>query len=83
MVKSIAAMISFALFAASIIALPGFAPEVEANEAGVLVNRQVVLVQPAAVNCSNAVWPNLPSSCLQRADSTGNIVEARLVTARR
>jgi hypothetical protein len=83
MVKSIAAMVSFALIAASIIALPGFAPEVAANEAGAPVSQEIIAVQPALANCSHEVWPNLPTSCLQRRGSTGEIVEARLVTVRR
>ena len=83
MAKSIAASILFALISASIIALPGFAPEVEAGEAVALAIQETGMVQSAAVNCLNEVWPNLPASCLQRTGSAGKITEARLVTTRR
>ncbi len=82
MAKAVAAMVSFAMVAASIIALQGFASEVAATEAGVLASQEIRLVQPGAVNCANEVWPNLPTACLQQASSTRKTVEARLVTAR-
>ena len=81
MVKSFAALMIFALLGAAVIALPGFAPKVEASEAAVLAkaDRLQVRVAPRAPgSCSNLVWPNLPTSCLQ-TPGKGKIVEARLV----
>jgi hypothetical protein len=83
MVKSFAALVIFALLGASVIALPGFAPKVEAREAAVLAKGDRLEVRAAIVNCSRAVWPDLPVSCLQSKGSSGKILEARLVTARR
>jgi hypothetical protein len=82
MVKSFAALAIFALLGASVIALPGFAPKVEASEAAVLAKADRLQVRGVAVNCSRAVWPDLPISCLQSKGSSG-ILEARLVGARR
>jgi hypothetical protein len=83
MVKSFAALMIFALLGASVIALPGFAPKVEASEAAVLAKGDRLEVRAAAVNCSKQVWPDLPTSCLQTKITRGKILEARLVTARR
>jgi hypothetical protein len=83
MIRSFAALVIFALLGASVIALPGFAPNVEAREAAVLVKGDRLQIREAAVNCSKAVWPDLPASCLQTAGARGKILEARLVTARR
>ena len=81
MIKSFAAFAIFALLGASVIALPGFAPKVEASEAAVLSKGDRLPIRAAKVNCLKEIWPNLPTSCLQ--SSVGNIQEARLVTARR
>lgn len=73
----------FALLGASVIALPGFAPKVEASEPAVLAKADRLVVPAASVNCSKEVWPDLSVDCLQRTVSGGKILEARLVTARR
>jgi hypothetical protein len=83
MVRSFAALVIFALLGASVIALPGFAPKVEAGESMALAKADRLVVRRAAVNCSKEVWPDLPASCLQRTGSGGKVLEARLVTARR
>ena len=84
MIRSSAALVIFALLAASVIALPGFAPNVEASEAAVLANGDRLQVREAAVNCSKQVWPDLPAACLQAIGAErGKIMEARLVGARR
>jgi hypothetical protein len=79
MIKSFAAFTIFALLGASVIALPGFAPKVEASEAPVLSKADRLEVK--RVDCSKELWPDLPTSCLQ--STSGKIHEARLVTARR
>lgn len=75
------------------IALPGFAPAVKADEVAVLakaVLAKAVLAKadrlaspPVAGNCGNQIWPNIASSCLRDAGSGEAVREARLVTARR
>jgi hypothetical protein len=83
MIKSLAALAIFALLGASVMALPGFAPRVEARGTAVLAKADRLDVRPAASNCTQQVWPNFEGACL-RFDGSGSAVrEARLVTARR
>lgn len=93
MIKSISALAIFSLLGAAVIALPGFAPAVKADEVAVLakaVLAKAVLAKadrlaspPVAGNCGNQIWPNIASSCLRDAGSGEAVREARLVTARR
>jgi hypothetical protein len=83
MIKSLAALAIFALLAASVITLPGFAPSVEARETVALAKADQLDVQPVARNCSQQVWPNFDRSCLRHSESGLVVREARLVTARR
>ena len=83
MIKSFAAFGIFAFLGAAVIALPGFAPKVEAREVAVLAKGDRLPISSASVDCSRQVWPNFAISCLQNAGSGQKIVEARLVTARR
>jgi hypothetical protein len=83
MIKSFAAFGIFALLGASVIALPGFAPKVEAREVAVLVKGDRLAIRSAPVDCSRQVWPNFATPCLLNPGSDQKIVEARLVTARR
>jgi hypothetical protein len=73
----------FSLLGASVIALPGFAPKVEAREAAVLAKSDRLEIRAAALNCSTQVWPDFAASCLRNTGSGMKILEARLVTARR
>ena len=82
MIKSLAAFAIFAVLGVSVIALPGFAPEVEASEAVALAKADRLEVRSLAPNCFNQVWPNFATACLRNSNSEA-IVEARLVTARR
>jgi hypothetical protein len=81
MIKSLSALLIFSLLGASVIALPGFAPKVEAGEA--LAKADRLEVRGAALNCSTQVWPDFAASCLRNTGSSVKIREARLVTARR
>jgi hypothetical protein len=83
MIRSLAALAIFALLGAGVIALPGFAPKVEAGEAAVLTksDRLAVFIPPP--DCSKQVWPDFAASCLKNQSSPWSIVQARLVTARR
>ena len=81
MFKSFATLAIVALLGAAVIALPGFAPTVQANEAAVLAKGDRLAVRAPAA-CNTQVWPELTASCLRNSVS-GAILEARLVTARR
>jgi len=83
MVKSLSALAIFALLGASVIALPGFAPKMEAGEVAVLAKGDRLEVQATTSNCSTQVWPDFAASCLRKPGSGAKILEARLVTARR
>ncbi len=82
MIKSFAALFIFALLGALVIALPGFAPRVEASETAALAKGDRLDIQTGPTNCFKEIWPNLPASCLQ-SGSGAKIQEARLVIARR
>jgi hypothetical protein len=81
MIKSLAALAIFALLGASVIALPGFAPQVEASETVALAKGDRLELRAAARDCSQQVWPDFDASCLRKGGTM--IREARLVTARR
>jgi hypothetical protein len=81
MIKSLTALAIFALLGASVVALPGFAPQVEASETVALAKADRLDVRPIAPNCSQQVWPNFDASCLRKGETM--VREARLVTARR
>ena len=81
MIKSFIALAIFALLGASVVALPGFAPEVKASEAVALPQAERLDIQPVARNCSQQVWPDFDASCLRNGGAM--VPEARLVTARR
>ena len=79
MVKSLTAFAIFALLGASVVALPGFAPEVAASEA--LAKADRLDIRTVTRNCAQQVWPNFDAACLRKGEAT--VLEARLVTARR
>jgi hypothetical protein len=81
MIKSFATLLLVALLGAAVIALPGFAPTVQANETAVLGKADRLTVR-AMSSCTTEVWPDFTASCLRNSVS-GPILEARLVTARR
>jgi hypothetical protein len=81
MIRSLTALAIFAILGASVIALPGFAPQVEASETAALAKGDRLELRSAARNCSQQVWPDFDASCLRKGDAM--IRDARLVTARR
>jgi hypothetical protein len=83
MVKSLAAFAIFSLLGAAVIALPGFAPKVEARESPALAKGDRLDVRPIIGICSKQVWPTIPARCLKNADGQARVQEARLVTSRR
>jgi hypothetical protein len=83
MIKSFTALALFALLGASVIALPGFAPQVKADEAVAFPKADRLAPGRAAGACSSQVWPNFEASCLRNSGSGVMVREVRLVTARR
>jgi hypothetical protein len=81
MIKSLAALAIFAILGASVIALPGFAPEVKASETVALAKADRLELRTIEQNCSQQIWPNYYTSCLRNGDAM--VREVRLVTARR
>jgi hypothetical protein len=81
MMKSLSALAIFAFLGASVVALPGFAPQVEASETVALAKADRLELRQVAQNCSQQVWPNFDASCLRKGEVM--VQEARLVTARR
>ena len=82
-IKSLAALAIFGFLGAAVIALPGFAPQVEASETVALAKGDRLPVRRVDGNCSQQIWPNYAASCLRNGDSGAMVREARLVTARR
>ena len=83
MVKSLSSVIIFMLLGALVIASPGFAPKVQADEVTALAKADRLEGRAVVSNCSTQVWPEFATSCLRHAGSGAKIEEARLVTARR
>jgi hypothetical protein len=81
MLKSLVAFGVFVFLGATVIALPGFAAQVEVRE--IALAKQDRLELKAAANCSAQVWPHFDASCLRTTGSNAKILEARPVTARR
>lgn len=83
MVKSLAAIAILAVLGTSVIALPGFAPKLEASETYALAKGDRLPVRSAVIDCSKQSWPEFASSCLRKSDPAAIVLEARVVTARR
>ena len=78
MIKSLTALAIFGFLGAAVVALPGFAPRVEASEAVALAKADRLDVR----NCSQQHWPNF-DTCLRNSESGLAVLDVRLVTARR
>jgi hypothetical protein len=83
MIKSLTALAIFGFLGAVVVALPGFAPRVEARETVALAKADRLDVRRVDRNCSQQVWPNFDASCLRSSESGLAMPEVRLVTARR
>jgi hypothetical protein len=83
MVKCLAAVAIFAFSGTAMIALPGFAPKVEARETLALAKGDRLDVRPIIGICSTQVWPTIAARCLKNADGQSRVQEARLVSSRR
>jgi hypothetical protein len=73
----------FALLGASVIALPGYAPQVEAGEAVASAKGDRLDIRPATFDCSQQNWPNFDARCLRDGLSGATVSGVRLVTDRR
>ncbi len=83
MINSLTALAIFGLLGAAVVALPGFAPQLQAKEAVALAKADRLPMQSADRNCSRQIWPNFDASCLRHGQAGALIQEARLVTERR
>lgn len=83
MIKSLAALAMSALLGVSLLALPGFAPEMKANEVVALAKADRLAIHAVAGDCVSQIWPNIASTCLRQTGSAAAVREARLVTAHR
>lgn len=83
MVRSLSSLAIFMLLGAAVIALPPFAPKVQADELVALAKGDRLEIRAAFPDCSAQIWPDFTTSCLRHAGSGTKIQEARLVTARR
>jgi len=79
MIKSLTGLAIFGLLGTAVVALPGFAPRVEARETGALAKADRLDVR----KCSQQLWPNFDTSCLRSSEPGLAILDVRLVTARR
>jgi hypothetical protein len=83
MIKSISALAIFGMLGLAVVALPGFAPQVGANETVALAKGDRLPVGPVEGICSRQIWPNFEASCLRDGETGATVREARLTTARR
>jgi hypothetical protein len=83
MMKSLAAFAIFALLGASVIALPGFAPDVKASETVALAKADRLPIHAIVRNCSGEVWPNFDNSCLRDDGFAAHVRMVSLTTWRR
>jgi hypothetical protein len=79
MIKSLTALAIFSSLGVAVVALPGFAPQVEAGQTDALAKAYRTHVR----NCSQQLWPNFDTSCLRSSESGLAVLDARLVAARR
>jgi hypothetical protein len=82
MTKPFAAVAILAFLCLAAMALPSFAPAVQASEAAALLKGDRLTSRLAGSSCTGQVWPDFTSSCL-RNGVAGAVTEARLVTSRR
>jgi hypothetical protein len=81
MMKPVTAWAILALLAASVVALPVFAPTVAASETIIAVKADRLDRIAVKGSCSKQVWPNLDASCLRNAGSSLPVNTARRVGA--
>jgi hypothetical protein len=83
MINSLASLAILGLLGATVIALPGFAPQLAASETVVSAKGDRLEIPTVVRNCSEQVWPSFDTHCLRSSKSGMVIHEARLVATRR
>jgi hypothetical protein len=83
MINCFVALTIFLLLGAADAALPAFAPQAKADEAGASIKADRLPIRQTHRDCSQQVWPDFETSCLRNHETGMKIREARLVTARR
>ena len=79
MIKSLIALAIFGLLGAAVVAVPGFAPQVEAGEPVALAKGDRLDIRSVARICSRQVWPNFDTSCLRNSEPGVVVRKVRLV----
>jgi hypothetical protein len=79
MIKSLTALAIFGLLGAVVVALPGFAPRVEARETLAFAKADRLDVR----NCAQQLWPNFDTSCLRSSEAKLAVLGLRQVAAHR
>jgi hypothetical protein len=82
MIKSLLALMIFALLGASVIAIPGFVPRAKADDAAALAKADRLPVHLIVRSCSSQNWPHLDASCLHNVRSGMPVHEARWIAQR-
>jgi len=83
MIKSLAAFAIMSLLGVAVVALPGFAPQVEAGQSVALAKAARLAIRPVAQDCSRQVWPQFETSCLRNSETGMKIRDARLIVTPR
>jgi hypothetical protein len=82
MIKSLTAFAVLALLGAAVMAIPGFAPQANADEAVALAKADRLPIRLIGGNCSSQIWPRLEASCLHNVRSGLPVPEARQISQR-
>ncbi|MCK1387952.1 hypothetical protein [Bradyrhizobium sp. 21] len=82
MIKSLMALAILALLGAAVIAIPGFAPQANADEAAAMAKADRLPIRLIAGSCSSQIWPRLEASCLHDVRSGMPVREARQISQR-
>ena len=68
------------VFAALVLALLGFARQVEAGEPGALARGDKLTM--ASADCARQDWPNISAACLRQGDANPVLTHVRMVDTR-
>ena len=82
MIKSLMALAILALLGAAVMAIPGVAPQANADEAVALAKADRLPIGLIVRSCSSQIWPRLEASCLHDVRPGMPVREARLIAQR-
>jgi hypothetical protein len=78
--RILSAIAAAALGAATVLALPGFSPAVEAGTSAPLAKTDRLDYRPVGPDCTERAWPYYGANCLlDRSQATGEARTVRLV----